>query len=105
MTEGPHAQRRGWLKNGNTPGDFLLAPRCGARTRAGGWCQGPAMPNGRCRLHGGTSTGPRTPQGLERCRKTRFKHGLRSAAVTAARRQASAVRRAIRDLIVAAKTK
>ena len=24
------------------------------------------MPNGRCKLHGGKSTGPRTPQGLER---------------------------------------
>ncbi|MFC1944498.1 HGGxSTG domain-containing protein [Chloroflexota bacterium] len=24
------------------------------------------MKNGRCRMHGGKSTGPRTPEGLER---------------------------------------
>ncbi|MGH6962647.1 MAG: HGGxSTG domain-containing protein, partial [Dongiaceae bacterium] len=54
-------ERRGRLKNGNSPGDFLSAPRCGARTRCGGECRQPAMPNGRCRLHGGLSTGPRTP--------------------------------------------
>ena len=59
----PHAQRRGWLKNGNQPGDFSAAPRCGAKTRRATRCQCPAMKNGRCRLHGGLSTGPRTPEG------------------------------------------
>lgn len=48
--------------------------RCGARTRAGGCCR--AQPvldavtkspkNGRCKLHGGLSTGPRTKEGLQR---------------------------------------
>ena len=34
------------------------APRCGARTRAGGACQCPAIRDrSRCRLHGGRSTG------------------------------------------------
>ena len=43
------------------------APRCGARSkRTGKPCRGAAMPNGRCKVHGGKSTGPRTPQGLER---------------------------------------
>jgi hypothetical protein len=37
------------------------------------------MPNGRCRMHGGKSTGPRTPEGLERARKARWIHGERSA--------------------------
>jgi hypothetical protein len=37
------------------------------------------MSNGRCRMHGGKSTGPRTPEGLERSRKANFKHGLYSA--------------------------
>ena len=38
------------------------APRCGARTRFGGSCLGPAMANGRCRMHGGTSPGaPKGP--------------------------------------------
>ena len=39
----------------------------------------PAMANGRCRMHGGKSTGPRTPEGLERSRKANFKHGFYSA--------------------------
>lgn len=30
---------------------------CGAKTRAGGKCQAPAMANGRCRVHGGSSSG------------------------------------------------
>jgi ribosomal protein L32 len=54
-------------------------PRCGARTRNGQPCKSPAMSNGRCRMHGGTSTGPRTPEGLDRLRRARTKHGLYSA--------------------------
>src|SRR5258705_8326760 len=37
-------------------------PRCGARTRAGRVCRCPAMPNGKCRLHGGLSPG--APRGF-----------------------------------------
>jgi uncharacterized protein YjcR len=33
------------------------APRCGAKTRQGHPCRSPAMKNGRCRMHGGCSTG------------------------------------------------
>jgi hypothetical protein len=45
------------------------APRCGARSkRTGKPCRAAAMPNGRCKVHGGKSTGPRTPEGLERSR-------------------------------------
>jgi hypothetical protein len=77
----PHAQRRGWLKNGNPPGDFSAAPRCGAKTRRATRCQCPAMKNGRCRLHGGLSTGPRTPEGLERSRRAGWVHGARSREV------------------------
>ena len=33
------------------------------------------MKNGRCRMHGGKSTGPRTPQGRERSRRANWKHG------------------------------
>ena len=50
--------RPGWLKNGNKPGNPHECPRCGAQTRRGTLCLAPAMPNGRCRMHGGTSTGP-----------------------------------------------
>lgn len=47
-----------------------LAPRCGARTRSGKPCKAPAMKNGRCRMHGGKSTG--APLGK---RHGRYKHG------------------------------
>ena len=33
-------------------------------------------------MHGGKSTGPRTPEGLERSRKARWIHGERSAETT-----------------------
>jgi hypothetical protein len=32
------------------------------------------MPNGRCRMHGGLSTGPRTPEGVEAEQSTRIVH-------------------------------
>ncbi|HIA03093.1 MAG TPA: hypothetical protein EYN66_14505 [Myxococcales bacterium] len=66
--------------------------RCGAKTRAGHPCGRYAMPNGRCRLHGGLSTGPKTPEGLERSRKANWKHGRNS-------KQAIAERRLIKKLL------
>ena len=45
--------------------------RCGAKTRAHGTCLNWAMPNGRCRMHGGKSTGPRP----ENRGKSGLKHG------------------------------
>ncbi|WP_233572175.1 HGGxSTG domain-containing protein [Neisseria weixii] len=44
-----------------------LKKNCGAKTRSGGECWNPAMPNGRCRLHGGKSTG--APKGHTNSRK------------------------------------
>src|SRR4029077_19840501 len=80
-------ERSGWLKNGNPPGDPNRAPRCGAKTRLGKKCGAPAMRNGRCRMHGGKSTGPRTPEGLARSRRANWKHGLYSAKAKAERRR------------------
>ena len=52
---------------------------CKARTkRAGTPCQLPAMPNGRCYLHGGASTGPKTEAGTQRIAQSKRKHGLYS---------------------------
>jgi hypothetical protein len=90
----PHAKRRGWLKNGNPPGDFSTAPRCGAKTRGGPACMAPAMPNGRCRMHGGTSTGPRTEIGLARSMRANWKHGGYS---TEAKHQAGPLRQLLRE--------
>ena len=36
---------------------LALLPRCGAKCRSGKSCQNPSMKNGRCRMHGGKSTG------------------------------------------------
>ena len=60
-----------WQFGPNWPGQ-----RCEARTRKGTACQRPArLPVGRCRLHGGSSTGPRTKEGLERLVTSKIKHG------------------------------
>jgi len=86
-----------WLHNGNLPGDPKNAPRCGAKTRAGTPCQQPAMRGKRrCRLHGGKSTGPRTPEGLERARKAPITHGRETAERRASRR---AARARLKDLL------
>lgn len=50
---------------------------CGAKTRAGGRCKAPAMKNGRCRVHGGTSTGNPKAEG----NKSALKHGFYSDAL------------------------
>jgi hypothetical protein len=65
---------------------FLNAPRCGAKTRKGTACLGPAMPNGRCRMHGGKSTG--APKGNQNA----LKHGRFSS-------EAIAQRQYVRELI------
>ena len=78
----------GPLRHHNPRGDPSTAPRCGAKTRRGTACLCPAMRNRRrCRLHGGLSTGPRTPEGLERSRRAGWKHGARSREVRLLLRQ------------------
>ena len=53
--------------------------RCGAKTRAGGACQNPAIKGrSRCKLHGGKSTGPRTSEGRAKVTVAHTKHGRRS---------------------------
>jgi hypothetical protein len=55
--------------------------RCGAKTRAGTPCQNPAIKDrSRCKLHGGRSTGPRTPEGKARVAAAHTTHGRRSRA-------------------------
>jgi len=70
----------GPLRNGNPRGNPNLAPRCGAKRRSTGCaCRAPAMTNGRCRFHGGKSTGPRTPEGMARMAAAHTTHGRHSA--------------------------
>jgi hypothetical protein len=40
--------------------------RNGVRVSRGFFCKGWAMENGRCRVHGGASTGPKSPEGKAR---------------------------------------
>jgi len=86
----------GWLKNGNPTGNYLSAPRCSAKTkRTGSPCGQPAMMNGKCRLHGGLSTGPKTPEGLAHSQKANWKHGFYSAD---ARQEARTVQQAFKAM-------
>lgn len=71
-------QKRGWLRHGNPPGDFSKAPRCQAKTRQQGACRQPAMPNGRCRMHGGLSSGAKTIEGKKAAQQAITKHGFYS---------------------------
>ena len=50
--------RNKWARERPLPGE-----KCEARTRRGTPCQCKAKANGRCKLHGGLSTGPKTIQG------------------------------------------
>ena len=52
---------------------------CGAKTRAGTPCKSFALKNksnGRCRLHGGLSTGAKTEAGKQRQIAANTKHGF-----------------------------
>ena len=50
--------------------------RCGAKTRSGAPCSKfPIKGKRRCRLHGGLSTGPKTPAGRAAISAANTKHG------------------------------
>jgi len=65
--------------------------RCLAKTRRGALCRNPAIqgPN-RCRMHGGKSTGPRTPEGRARSIAAHTMHGRRSRSHAARIREINA---------------
>lgn len=64
------------LKNGNKPFDLRNCKLCGAKKRKTGEpCRAKAMKNGRCRIHGGTSTSAKTEEGKERRNKANYKEG------------------------------
>jgi hypothetical protein len=78
---------------------LLLAwscPKCGAKTRSGKPCQGPAMRGRqRCRMHGAQAGAP--------CGQAngKWRHGLRSAEVVEARRAMRILMRQLREEIEA----
>lgn len=75
------------------------AKKCGAKTRKATACKSPAMLNGRCRMHGGKSTGARTKEGIERIKKANFKNGLYTKEAIADRRMMSLLIRESKDLM------
>jgi hypothetical protein len=97
----PHDKRRGRLRNANPSGDFSKASRCGAKNRRGTPCRCPAMSNGRCRLHGGLSTGAKTLEGVERIRRAVTKHGMYSKRAKAERNEYRILLRQCRETLKA----
>lgn len=56
------------------------------------------MKNGRCRFHGGLSTGPKTQEGRERARRGNWKHGAYSAAAKNLRHEAQLLTKEFKKL-------
>ena len=72
--------------------------RCGAKTRRGTPCKRPANKrNGRCRLHGGASTGPRTKEGLAKIAAANTTTGQHTRAMIARRRKDAKIAKGLRD--------
>jgi len=86
-------------RKADKPPAFLSSPRCGAKTRKGPPCKSPAMANGRCRMHGGKSTGPKTAEGRAKCAQARWKHGKYCKEAADLRRRVSALLREARALV------
>jgi len=100
MADDPHKPRLGRLKYGGIPADLSKLPRCGAKTRKGTPCQRIGRKgNGRCKLHGGLSTGPKTPEGLARSRKANWKHGRYSEDAVSKRRTTRELIRQMQELL------
>ena len=82
-----------WRFGADWPGQ-----RCGAKTRKGTECQRPANKrNGRCRVHGGASTGPRTDEGRARISDANLRHGRYTKDKLKKRRESAAKGRAIKQ--------
>ncbi len=72
--------------------------RCGAKTRRGTACQCPAnKKNGRCRLHGGASMGPRTKEGLAKIAAANTTTGQHTKAMIARRKEDAKIAKGLRD--------
>jgi hypothetical protein len=70
-----------------------------ARTNNHQPCGQAAMANGRCRLHGGVSTGPKTEVGKDKSRQAVLKHGFYTKAAIEERRQLRLMLRDSKDCL------
>jgi hypothetical protein len=75
-------QKESWL---TACGGRIICLRCQATSkRTGRQCGAPAVVGKRvCRFHGGRSTGPRTPEGRQRCAAAKTVHGQQTRAARA----------------------
>ena len=92
----PKAKSANPITTGRLQGACCLA-RGPLSNRWGTECQSAAYKhNGRCRLHGGLSTGARTQRGLQRISEANLKHGRQAKDKLAAQRHAAEVGRRVR---------
>ena len=72
--------------------------RCGAKTRRGTTCQRPANKrNGRCRLHRGQSSGPKTAEGRAKIAAANTTTGQHTKAMIAKRKEDAKIAKGLRD--------
>jgi hypothetical protein len=72
--------------------------RCGAKTRRGTPCQRPARKvNGRCRLHGGRSTGAKSQEGRAKIAAANLKTGEFTKEKIAFQKEQAKIARGLRD--------
>ncbi len=75
-----------------TAGGRIHCVQCQAKSkRTGVQCRAPATAGKtKCRFHGGASTGPKTPEGRQRCAEARLVHGQETTSMRKERGLASA---------------
>ena len=72
--------------------------RCGAKTRRATPCQRPARKvNGRCRLHGGRSTGAKSQEGRAKIAAANTSTGQHTKEMIARRKEDAKVAKGLRD--------
>ena len=72
--------------------------RCGAKTRQSSPCKRPANKrNGRCRLHRGQSTGPKTAEGRAKIAAANTTTGQHTKAMIALRKKEAKIAKGLRD--------
>ena len=75
-----------------TAGGRICCQQCTAQSkRTGEQCRAPAISGkSKCRFHGGKSSGPKTPEGRQRCAEVRTVHGRETTTMRMERSLASA---------------
>ncbi len=83
-----------------TAGGRITCLQCNAKSkRTGNQCRAPAAKGKtKCRFHGGTSTGPKTDQGRQRCAEAKTIHGNETRRARTERAESMRWLRALEDL-------